>query len=82
MVYGFCFATAPTVLWTAVAVTGILPRAKKVSTGHFFARPCDGPLSSNPIIDKKNRYPKGTGSFYGVDNGIRTHDLQSHNLTR
>ena len=20
--------------------------------------------------------------FYGVDNGIRTHDLQSHNLTR
>ncbi|MBQ8833613.1 MAG: hypothetical protein IJ001_01645 [Oscillospiraceae bacterium] len=29
---------------------GTLPRAKKVSTGHFFTRPSGGPLSSSPII--------------------------------
>ena len=37
---------------------------------------------SNPIIHKKNPIRKDGVSFYGVDNGIRTHDLQSHNLTR
>ena len=31
---------------------------------------------------KNTDTPKGIGIFYGVDNGIRTHDLQSHNLTR
>ena len=36
---------------------------------------------SNPIIAIKKDTHKGV-FFYGVDNGIRTHDLQSHNLTR
>ena len=40
---------------------------------------------SNPVIlpiYKKNLIRKDEVSFYGVDNGIRTHDRQSHNLTR
>ena len=38
---------------------------------------------SNPLsVHKKNPIRLDGGSFYGVDNGIRTHDLQSHNLTR
>ena len=38
---------------------------------------------SNPISTQKKRdTQKGVSSFSGVDNGIRTHDLQSHNLTR
>ena len=36
---------------------------------------------SNPIIPIKKDTHSGV-FFYGVDNGIRTHDLQSHNLTR
>ena len=33
-------------------------------------------------LTKNTDTQKGIGIFYGVDNGIRTHDLQSHNLTR
>ena len=35
-----------------------------------------------PPFRKRKDTPKGVFSFSGVDNGIRTHDLQSHNLTR
>ena len=35
-----------------------------------------------PLSTKNTDTRKGIGIFYGVDNGIRTHDLQSHNLTR
>ena len=54
------------------------------SPGMFFTPPAVGSASSNPIITqkKKKRHPKDVSSFSGVDNGIRTHDLQSHNLTR
>ena len=51
------------------------PTAEKQATGLFFIG------LSNPIIHKK-RTPIRVFFFYGVDNGIRTHDLQSHNLTR
>ena len=34
-----------------------------------------------PLSHKENP-PQSGGFLYGVDNGIRTHDLQSHNLTR
>ena len=34
------------------------------------------------MIHKKQGYRMVPLFFYGVDNGIRTHDLQSHNLTR
>ena len=33
----------------------ILPRAKKVSTGHFFTQPAAEPPSSNPDKTKKTR---------------------------
>ena len=37
---------------------GTLPRAKKVSTGHFFTRPSGGPLSSSPVsTPEKKRHP-------------------------
>ena len=65
----------------AVPYSWILPRAKTVSTGHYFTLPSVGPLSSNPIHSIKKDTQMGV-FFYGVDNGIRTHDLQSHNLTR
>ena len=39
---------APTPLRGAFAGSWILPRPKKVSTGHFFAPPAAGPASSNP----------------------------------
>ena len=53
-----------------------LPRAKKVSPGHFFILPTVGPLSLSSIItNKKERIPDGILSFYGVDNGTRTPDL-------
>ena len=46
---------------------------------HGFA---PGLFESNIRPKKKKRHPKDVSSFSGVDNGIRTHDLQSHNLTR
>ena len=54
---------------------GTLPRAKKVSTGHFFARPAGGPLSSSPIIHPMKKAPLRVpfpvnlpgGSFRGKD---------------
>ena len=46
----------PTSLWDAVGCTGILPRTKKASTGHFFAHPMGGPLSSNPVIARKKKH--------------------------
>ena len=64
----------------AVGFPGILPRAKKVSTGHFFASHRSAALFESHLPHKKE-HPLGV-LFYGVDNGIRTHDLQSHNLTR
>ena len=88
-VYGFSHDLAlkkklfcPQSLRTAFRTAWILPRAKKVSTGHFFTHPSGEPRSSNPIYPTKNTLHKVEGVFYGVDNGIRTHDLQSHNLTR
>ena len=39
-------------------------------------------LVESPIHPIKKPEAKASGFFYGVDNGIRTHDLQSHNLTR
>ena len=33
------------------------------------------------VADEKKRTAPESGSFHGVDNGTRTHDLQSHNLT-
>ena len=40
------------------------------------------PFESHIYLTKNTDTQKGIGIFYGVDNGIRTHDLQSHNLTR
>ena len=40
------------------------------------------PFPENNIILFYWTAPKGVLFIYGVDNGIRTHDLQSHNLTR
>ena len=60
---------------------GFSPGLKKCPLDTFlprFARP----PSSNPMIHKKQGYRMVPLFFYGVDNGIRTHDLQSHNLTR
>ena len=37
---------------------------------------------SNPIIPMQKSLRKSGGILRGVDNGIRTHDLRSHNLTR
>ena len=34
------------------------------------------------VAMKKEALQKECFFFHGVDNGIRTHDLQSHNLTR
>ena len=65
----------PTVLRTAVISPWILPRPKNMPPACFF----NG--LSNPIIPIKKDTLLGV-FFYGVDNGIRTHDLQSHNLTR
>ena len=67
---------ADTPLRDAIDFPWILPRPKNMPPACFLHG------LSNPIIHKNNRHPKGTGCFYGVDNGIRTHDLQSHNLTR
>ena len=60
----------------------ILPRPKKHATGMFFAPPQVGPASSNPIIHPMQKPSAKAEGLHGVDNGIRTHDLQSHNLTR
>ena len=37
--------------------------------------------SHYPPDSIKNGHPFRVSIFYGVDNGTRTHDLQSHNLT-
>ena len=39
-----------------------------------------GPAGKGAADEKKRTAPE-SGSFHGVDNGTRTHDLQSHNLT-
>ena len=39
-------------------------------------------LHGTDIIEKKKHSEWSASFFHGVDNGIRTHDLQSHNLTR
>ena len=57
------------------------PTALKVSTGHFYPRLRRGRPFESHIHSIKNTRGKASGIFYGVDNGTRTHDLQSHNLT-
>ena len=47
---GTCSAPLPTSIRDAVKGAGILPRAKKVSTGHFFTLPTVGPLFRIPFI--------------------------------
>ena len=71
-----------TVLRAAAMTRGILPRAKKYPPDTFYP-PYGRAALSNPIIaiNKKDTL-LGVLFIYGVDNGIRTHDLQSHNLTR
>ena len=52
------------------------PTAGKHATGMFSFPPFESDIHSI-----KQRHPYGMPLFYGVDNGTRTHDLQSHNLT-
>ena len=49
--------------------------AQQVSPGHLHL---DG---SRPTLCRQKRDTQRVSLFYGVDNGTRTHDLQSHNLT-
>ena len=49
---------------------------------HVFTPANAGAGLSNPCPFHKKYRGRSLGIFYGVDNGIRTHDLQSHNLTR
>ena len=74
----------PTSLWDAVSCTGIFPRAKKVSTGHFLTFASLRPPFRIPLSTQEKQKTKAKALVFvsGVDNGIRTHDLQSHNLTR
>ena len=60
---------------------GILPRAKKVSTGHFFTSPLEMSPSSNPFPHGHKKHPPAQqeGAFYGVGDGIRTHECRNHN---
>ena len=63
---------------------GLSPELKKCPLDTFLPALRGGPLSSSPIIHlipQKISTPDGVLIFYGVDNGTRTHDLQSHNLT-
>ena len=50
------------------------------------SKSCALPLGDAPIFDySKNAhsfYIMGVRLLYGVEGGIRTHGLQSHNLTR
>ena len=46
----------------------------QVSTGHMHR------VFRIPLSNKKNPIQKDGVSFYGVGDGTRTHDLQSHNL--
>ena len=71
-----------TVLRTAAIDRWILPRPKKCPPDTFCTSLRTGAGLSNPIIAEKRSTPNGVLLFSGVDNGIRTHDLQSHNLTR
>ena len=51
----------------------ILPRPKKVSTGHFFTPLTVGPASSNPCcLPKKRRTPRWGVLLFGGAAGIRT----------
>ena len=74
----------PTSLWDAISCTGILPRAKKHATGMFLTFASLRPPFRIPYYPPRKRKNRGIslGFVSGVDNGIRTHDLQSHNLTR
>ena len=57
------FAFPPTVLWTAFGKAGILPRTKKVSTGHFFprARARGRPFESH--LCTKKQHPRRGAAF-------------------
>ena len=59
--------------WLSSGVdNGTLPRAKKMSTGHFFTRPTGGPLSSSPLSTgfHKRKHPQGVLSFMGWIMGL------------
>ena len=62
-------------------------RRRKYRCGRGPTRPSTCPRQvefhgSNPIWQKTRKDTEVSFLLYGVDNGIRTHDLQSHNLTR
>ncbi len=42
---------------------------------------CAGSVLSSPIIHPMKKADLTVCFFHGVDDGARTHDLQSHNLT-
>lgn len=46
-------------------------------------QPFGDKINHNPILGKRKniRSAEALRIHYGVDNGTRTHDLQSHNLT-
>ncbi len=58
---------------------GTLPRAKKVSTGHFFTSPLARPPSSSPITHPIKNDRHKPVIFYGVGDGTRTHNAWNHN---
>ena len=59
---------------------GILPRPKKCPPDTFCTSLRTGVGLSNPALKKKNRtIPKGDGSAFGPDCGIRTHGLLNPN---
>ena len=75
-------APLPTSLRDAVKDAGILPRPKKQSPDCFLPRLRRGRAFESHYPPHKKYPRRKPRDFYGVDNGIRTHDLQSHNLTR
>ena len=60
---------------------GILPRTKKHATGMFFTSRCSAVLfeSHRPNTHIKKRTSKDVLFFYGVGDGIRTHEYRNHN---
>ncbi len=58
---------------------GVAPRDSPTAGKHATGMFSDPPFESHDR--HKKRTPFWVFFFYGVDNGTRTHDLQSHNLT-
>ena len=62
-------------------IMGLSPELKKCPPDTFLPALRAGRSLRVPFHPIKTAPSKGWCCFYGVDNGTRTHDLQSHNLT-